>query len=72
MTAPGDFKVKKEETMAVQNEVLNEKDEDLLAQKILGAIKGIRYGTVQITVHNSRVTQIDKIERIRLVKDEAV
>jgi len=39
--------------------------------KIIGAIKGIKYGTVQITVHNARVTQIDKIERIRITKEES-
>jgi hypothetical protein len=56
--------------MSAKNEILTEEDQALLVQKILGAIKGMRYGTVQITVHNSRVTQIDKIERIRLVKDD--
>ena len=56
--------------MSAKNEVLTEEDQALLVQKILGAIKGMRYGTVQITVHNSRITQIDKIERIRLVKDD--
>jgi len=45
-------------------------EEQQLAQKILSAIKGMKYGTVQITVHNARVTQIDKIERIRVVKDD--
>jgi len=38
--------------------------------KTLGdAIKSIEYGTIQITVHNKRVVQIDKVERIRLVHD---
>ncbi len=56
--------------MSAKNEVLTEEEQVQLVQKILAAIKGMRYGTVQITVHNSRITQIDKIERIRLVKDE--
>jgi hypothetical protein len=56
--------------MSAKNELLTEEEQVQLVQKILAAIKGMRYGTVQITVHNSRITQIDKIERIRLVKDE--
>jgi hypothetical protein len=57
--------------MAIGSENLVNRDEEQLALKIIGAIKGIKYGTVQITVHNGRVTQIDKIERIRITKDEA-
>jgi hypothetical protein len=49
--------------------------EDLSAEeKILGkvaqALKDLHYGAVQITVHNSRVTQIDRLERVRLLRDE--
>jgi hypothetical protein len=35
-------------------------------QEILRAIHEIRYGTVEITIHDSRVVQIAKTERIRL------
>jgi len=56
--------------MGGENKILVTDEDHLLALKILGAIKGMKYGTVQINVHNARVTQIDKIERIRLVKDE--
>jgi hypothetical protein len=58
--------------MASENTNLVTDEDQQLAQKILSAIKGMKYGTVQITVHNARVTQIDKIERIRVVKDEPV
>jgi len=37
-----------------------------LLQQISEAIADLRYGTVQITVHNARVVQIDRIERVRL------
>jgi len=57
--------------MAIGNENLVNRDEEQLALKIIGAIKGIKYVTVQITVHNARVTQIDKIERIRITKEES-
>ncbi|MBI3088558.1 MAG: YezD family protein [Candidatus Omnitrophica bacterium] len=30
------------------------------------AIRGIRFGTVQITIHDSRVVQIEKAEKIRV------
>ncbi len=36
-----------------------------LLQHIGNALRSIRYGTVQITVHNARVVQIDKVERVR-------
>jgi len=39
---------------------------DLLHQ-ILLAIQGIRYGQVQIIIQDSRVVQIDKTEKLRLV-----
>lgn len=29
-------------------------------------VNSLQYGVVQITVHNSRVTQIDRTERVRI------
>lgn len=40
-------------------------DETLITQ-ILKALKDIQYGYVLITVHDSKVVQIDKNEKIRL------
>jgi hypothetical protein len=37
-----------------------------LALEILGALKGLRYGTVEIIVHDGQVVQIDRYERHRL------
>ncbi|AOC90183.1 YezD family protein [Bacillus sp. L381] len=34
-------------------------------EKIISALETIDFGTVQITVHNSQVTQIDKVEKYR-------
>ncbi|MBI2094518.1 MAG: YezD family protein [Candidatus Omnitrophica bacterium] len=42
--------------------------EGLIVQ-IAEAINSIRYGTVQITIHDCRVVQIEKSERIRLNSD---
>ena len=40
-----------------------------LLSKIADAIGQIRYGSVQITIHDSRIVQIEKAERIRVNKD---
>jgi hypothetical protein len=34
------------------------------------SVKSLRYGVVEIIVHDSRVTQIEKTERVRLDKTE--
>ena len=34
-------------------------------------VNSLRYGVVQITVHDSQVTQIEKTERVRLDKARA-
>jgi len=34
---------------------------------ILRAIREIRYGSVQIVIQDSKVVQIDKVEKLRLV-----
>ncbi len=40
--------------------------DQVLASQVLEAIRSIKYGCVQITVHDSRVVQIDKTEKIRI------
>ncbi len=35
-------------------------------QQIESAVRSLRYGTVQITVHDARVVQIDKVEKVRI------
>jgi len=34
-------------------------------------VESLRFGTVEIVVHDSRVTQIEKTERVRFEKDGA-
>ena len=36
-----------------------------LLNQIAEAIQSIRFGSVQITIHNSRVVQIEKAEKVR-------
>ena len=40
--------------------------QDALAQRILEAIGSLRYGTVEVVVHDGHVVQIDRKERIRV------
>ena len=42
------------------------KDEEQLLLEIVSAIKSIKYGYIQITIHDGNVVQIDKTEKIRL------
>ena len=35
-------------------------------EQIVKAIKGIRYGGVQITIHDGKVVRLERVERIRL------
>ncbi len=42
------------------------KDEEQLLLEMVSAIKSIKYGYIQITIHDGNVVQIDKTEKIRL------
>ncbi|HYV85934.1 MAG TPA: YezD family protein [Patescibacteria group bacterium] len=39
---------------------------DGLAQQILRAVRGLRYGSVEITIHDGEVVQIERREKVRL------
>ena len=48
----------------------NKKNEDMeadrrVAEEIMKAVREIRYGSIQITIHESKVVQIDKTEKVR-------
>lgn len=49
-----------------ENLTYNKKTDEAIITQILRALKGIQYGYVQITVHDSKVVQIDKTEKVRL------
>jgi hypothetical protein len=40
--------------------------DDVLLQTILRAIRNLRFGTLEIIVHDSKVVRIERHERIRL------
>ena len=37
-----------------------------LAKRILAAVSSLKYGSVEVTVHDGRVVQIDRRERVRI------
>lgn len=39
--------------------------------RIVVALSGLKYGSVQITVQDSRIIQIDKTEKLRLPADNS-
>ena len=41
------------------------KQNSSLVQELLSAINSLRFGSVEITVHEGRVTQIEKREKVR-------
>jgi len=50
-------------------EALNPGESDQSVElKILQAVKTLRYGSVEITVHDSKVVQIERKERFRFDK----
>ena len=37
-----------------------------IAQQIVSMLQGIRFGSIEIVVHDGRIVQIDKYEKFRL------
>lgn len=52
-----------ESTLVAPQESL---EENRILEEVLRAIRSIKYGCVQITLHDSRVVQIEKTEKIRM------
>ena len=44
---------------------------EALVLELVAALKGLRYGSVEIVVHDSRVVQIERREKMRLTPDPA-
>jgi hypothetical protein len=42
-----------------------------VGERILRALAGIRYGSIEITVHDGRVVQIERKERLRWDKPDS-
>jgi hypothetical protein len=41
-----------------------------LAERIVQALRGLRYGSVEIVVHDGRVVQFERRERVRFDRGE--
>jgi hypothetical protein len=44
------------------------KEPSTAEREVLEAIRGIRYGTVQVTIHDGQVVQIERSEKLRLTR----
>ena len=49
----------------------HESRSEQLAENILEALRGLRFGSVEIVVHEARVVQIVRTERVRFADDGA-
>lgn len=50
---------------ATQDKALDQDDPSIL-REITRALQGLRFGAVEITVHNGQIVQIERKEKIRL------
>lgn len=57
-----DLKAKPKSTMSQSKTPLSDND----VRKVFDAIKGLRFGSVEITVHEGRIVQVERKEKIRL------
>jgi hypothetical protein len=48
------------------NDAANARSEEALTAEVIRATKGLRFGQIVLTVHNSQIVQIDRTEKIRL------
>ena len=48
-------------------ETLNDQNNSLV-KELLSAINSLRFGSVEITIHEGRVTQIEKREKVRFTE----
>ena len=56
--------------MTLTNELLDEPNHHL-TNSILLALREIRYGSVEIIIHDSRIVQIERKEKIRMDTDSS-
>lgn len=51
---------------APQEHPADDQDETSILREITRALQGLRFGAVEITVHNGQIVQIERKEKIRL------
>ena len=47
-------------------------NDEQVIQRVLASLQGLKYGSIQITVHAGKVTQVDKIERTRFTLSDSI
>ncbi|NOT23566.1 MAG: YezD family protein [Nitrospiraceae bacterium] len=58
--------------MSTQQRVIQSQEHNQdIAQKILLAIKDLRFGSVEVIIHDSKIVQIERKEKIRIETDSA-
>jgi len=46
---------------------MSEEQKNISEKDIANVIKGIKFGSVEITIHNSKVVQVERKEKIRTI-----
>lgn len=59
------------DAMTDQSNRLDTRNDLRLADRIRDALSGLRYGSVEIVVHDGRIVQIERRERVRFERTES-
>ena len=51
---------------------MEQPSEGELLREIASAIRGIRFGSVEIVIHDSRVVQVERREKVRVIREVAL
>lgn len=52
--------------MSISLKAVESQDENSILREVQNALRGLRFGSVEITVHNGQVVQIERKEKFRL------
>ncbi len=66
LTSPDDLPETPVAGPAPVQRTLHQSIDDEVAARIIRSVSSLRYGSVEVTVHDGRVVQIDRRERVRL------
>ena len=56
---------------ARQQDIQSQQHDQNITHQILLAIKDLRFGSVEVVIHDSRVVQIERKEKIRIATDSS-
>ncbi|MGZ4958387.1 MAG: YezD family protein [Methylomonas sp.] len=57
--------------IGLNNTALKKEDNKEIALQIASILQGIRFGSVEVVIHDGRIVQIDKRERFRISEQKA-